>query len=243
MKGTGSGLASYLTGMAGALARWQRRWEASCLPGGLTSPSGSRPSRWWRPRRSLGLHRQLTCGRGGPPRPRGTLLAASSPRGVAWGTGPWSAARRARRQGDRGDAIVVWCLLTAILLLPLGGLSVDLWHGIAVQRKLQSAAEDAAAAGASGIDVAVYRQSGCVLLDPSVAVLLAEENLAQQAGLGPLAAEDISVAPNRAQITVVLREAVHLTLLKLVEGDRPLVVAASATSEPRGSLSGEGCSQ
>ena len=45
-----------------------------------------------------------------------------------------------------GDAIVVWCLLLALMLLPLGGLSIDLWHGIAVQRQLQSAAEDAALA-------------------------------------------------------------------------------------------------
>jgi hypothetical protein len=155
---------------------------------------------------------------------------------------------RPRRDGldrgdltDRGDAMVVWCLLLALLLLPLGGLSIDLWHGIAVQRQLQSAAEDAATAGASGIDIAVYRRSGCIVLDPAVAVPLAQANLASQSGLGSLASVDVEVAPAGNEITVVLRKDVHLTLLKLVEGDRPLVVRAEATSQPIGSVSGNGC--
>ena len=43
-------------------------------------------------------------------------------------TGPfaWIASRAARRD-ERGDAMVIWCLGLAILLLPLGGISVDLW--------------------------------------------------------------------------------------------------------------------
>ena len=147
-----------------------------------------------------------------------------------------------RALSDNGEAMVVWCLLLALLMLPLGGLSVDLWHGIAVQRELQSAAEDAASAGASGINVSEYRQSGCVVLDPTTAQGLASANLASQAGLGPLVSTSIEVAANDSSITVVLRKDVHLTLLRLVEGNRPLVVAAQATGEPAGSVSGTGCS-
>jgi Flp pilus assembly protein TadG len=142
---------------------------------------------------------------------------------------------------ERGDAMVMWCLLLALMLLPLGGLSVDLWHGIAVQRALQSAAEDAATAGASGISVSQYRDTGCLVLDPGVAVPLAQANLASQTDLGPLAGADISVAPGGQSISVTLREDVHLTLLSLVEGDKPLVVTASATSAPRGSVPESGC--
>lgn len=148
---------------------------------------------------------------------------------------------RAGHACERGDAMVVWCLLLALLLLPLGGLSVDLWHGIEVQRQLQSAAEDAATAGSSGIDVAEYRQNGCVVLDPASAVSLASANLASQQQLGPLASTDIEVAPDGDEITVVLRKNVRLTLLTLVEGNRPLVVTAEASSEPEGSVSGNGC--
>ena len=109
--------------------------------------------------------------------------------------------------------MIVWCLLLALMLLPLGGLSIDLWHGIAVQRSLQSAAEDAATAGSSGIDVQQYRATGCLALDPSAAVPLAEANLASQGHLGPLATVDISVSPDDRQISVRLQEDVHLTLL------------------------------
>ena len=137
--------------------------------------------------------------------------------------------------------MVVWCMLFALLLLPLAGLSVDLWHGIAVQRQLQSAAEDAAVAGASGLNAQQYRDTGCIVLDPTVAVPLAEANLALQTGTASLAGSNIQVSANDQDITVSLREDVHLTLLSLVEGNRPLVVAATASSEPRGSVSGTGC--
>jgi len=137
--------------------------------------------------------------------------------------------------------MVVWCLLLAMLFLPLGGLSVDLWHGIEVQRQLQAAAEAAALAGSSGINVAQYRAQGCIALDPGTAVGLAEANLAAQTGLGPLAGSTFTASENDEEISVSLREDVHLTLLSLVEGDRPLVVAATATSTPEGSLAGSEC--
>jgi Flp pilus assembly protein TadG len=137
--------------------------------------------------------------------------------------------------------MVVWCLLIAVMLLPLGGISVDLWHGIEIQRQLQSAAEDAALAGASGIDVAVYRRSGCIVLDPTAAVPLAEANIAEQAGLGPLAATSIVVSADGRRISVELRKDMKLTLLSWAEGSRPLVVVATAQSGPEGSVSGDGC--
>jgi Flp pilus assembly protein TadG len=137
--------------------------------------------------------------------------------------------------------MIVWCLLVALLLLPLGGLSIDLWHGIAVQRSLQSAAEDAATAGSSGIDVQQYRATGCLVLDPAAAVPLAQANLASQQNLGPLATVAISVSPDDQEISVRLQADVRLTLLSLVEGDKPLVVTATASSSPEGSVRGSGC--
>jgi Putative Flp pilus-assembly TadE/G-like len=146
-----------------------------------------------------------------------------------------------RASDERGEAMVVWCLGLAILLLPLGGLSVDLWHGIAVQRQLQSAADDAADAGASGIDTGSYRQTGCLVLAPGLAEAMASENLALQVGLGPLRDETIAVSPNGQEITVVLTESVHLTLMALVEGGKTLTVTATATSRPEGSQPGAPC--
>jgi Flp pilus assembly protein TadG len=154
---------------------------------------------------------------------------------VARGIGPV-------KHDERGDAMIVWCLLIALMLLPLGGLSIDLWRGIAVQRSLESAAEDAATAGSSGINVQQYRATGCLVLDPSSAVPMAEANLASQRNLGPLATVDVYVSPNNQQISVRLQEDVHLTLLSLVEGNRPLVVTATASSSAEGSVIGDRCS-
>ena len=142
---------------------------------------------------------------------------------------------------EAGNATVFWCLLVALMLLPLGGLSTDLWRGIAVQRQLQAAAEDAAAAGASGIDVAAYRQTGCLVLDPSLAVALAESNLRSQIGLVPLAGESVQLGPGATDISVYLTKDIPFTLLRWVEGDRPFVIRASATSAPRGSAPKAGC--
>jgi len=148
-------------------------------------------------------------------------------------------ARRCR--GEHGDAIVVWCLLLAVMLLPLGGLSVDLWHGIAVQRQLQSAAEDAALAASSGIDTATYRRAGCVQLDPSSALALAGESVASQQGIGELASASFQISPDGRAISVTLEERVSLTLLALVLGGKPLIVSATAVSAPSGTISGRGC--
>ncbi len=131
---------------------------------------------------------------------------------------------------ERGEAAVVWCLLVACLLLPLAGISVDLWHAISVQRSLQSAAEDAAAAAASAaVDVARYREAGCVSLVPAVAEQMARQALARQP-LGALSAADIVVGPGDATVSVTLEQPVQLTLLRIVDGGRPIVVAASASA-------------
>jgi Flp pilus assembly protein TadG len=156
-------------------------------------------------------------------------------------TGTGVSLAKAGNFDEKGEAMVVWCLLVALLLLVIGGLSIDLWRGIAVQRQLQSAAEDAALAGASGIDVGAYRATGCLRLAPGVAVGLAETNLAQQPGADTISAASVSVDDGGKTIRVVLKEDVHLTLLRLVEGNTPLVVTAAATSGPVGSLSGTGC--
>ena len=147
----------------------------------------------------------------------------------------WIASRAAAAHRDeRGDAMVIWCLGLAILLLPLGGISVDLWHAVSEETALQSAASAAAEAGASGIDVPTYRASGKAVLDPSLAVSLAQSNLDQQTNLPELSAPpNITVTPGGGQITVELHETVHLTLLGILEGNHPIHITATGSAAPR----------
>ena len=140
--------------------------------------------------------------------------------------------RHRHRRDERGDAMVVFLVGMLLLILPLGGISVDVWHAISDERALQSAADAAAAAGAGGIDVNAYRYQHRLALDPTVAASMATASLAAQPGLPTLSGPpDIGVAPQ--QITVVLHEDVHLTLLRIVAGDRPIKIVATASSAPR----------
>ena len=140
----------------------------------------------------------------------------------------------AGQESERGDAMIIWCLGLALLLLPLGGISLDLWHAVSQERALQSDASAAADAGASGINTTSYRRDGQVVLDPSVAVSLAETNLAEQHDLPPLsAAPIITVSPGDGQVTVELQADVRLTLLQIVEGNRPIHIVATGSAAPR----------
>jgi Flp pilus assembly protein TadG len=153
---------------------------------------------------------------------------------MRWAAGWLRARAKMARVDERGDAMVIWCLGIAILLLPIGGISVDLWHAVSQERALQTAASSAADAGASGIDVPTYRAGGQAILDPSTATSLAETNLVDQTNVPPLTSPPaITVAGDGGHITVTLHEDVHLTLLGIVEGNHPIHITATGSATPR----------
>jgi Flp pilus assembly protein TadG len=128
--------------------------------------------------------------------------------------------------------VVLWLLGVSTMLLMLGGLSIDLWHVFSERRALVGAADAAAYAGASGIDLDAYRRDGTVRLGPA-AEELARASLAGQGDLAALAGTPaIAVAPER--VTVVLEGRVELTLLRLLApGTDALDLRVSASAEPR----------
>jgi len=146
-----------------------------------------------------------------------------------------SPARRMDRS-ERGDAVILWCLGLAVLLLPLGGISLDLWHSISDERALQAAAAAAATAGSSGINVTAYRQDGTVSLEADLATSLALKNLSQQSNLPALSGPpSVVVDPTGNAITVQLHESVGLSLLRILLGGRLIHLTATATAAPRAS--------
>ena len=68
---------------------------------------------------------------------------------------------RSGLRAQRGT-ITLWLLGLCVLLLPLGGLGLDLGRAFATRRSLSAAADAAALAGAGAIDVAAYRADGTV---------------------------------------------------------------------------------
>lgn len=132
------------------------------------------------------------------------------------------------RQDERGS-ITIWMLGLSLLLLLFGGLALDYWRALALQRELASVADSAAIAAASGIDEDTYRRTGEIVLDPARSIALAEESVSWQ-GVG-LGSSMVDVEP--ASVTVTLTAEVELGLLGIfIDDDRPLTVTATATAEP-----------
>ena len=138
-------------------------------------------------------------------------------------------APRASARDERGT-MTLWVLGLCIMVLFLGGLSLDLWRVIAVRRSVVAMADAGATAGANGLDEGALR-SGELRLDPVLARADADDALRAQSGWPAVDAADVEIDGNR--VTVTLRAHVDFTLLGIfVHGD-PVEVRASASAEPR----------
>jgi uncharacterized membrane protein len=125
--------------------------------------------------------------------------------------------------------VTIWVLGLAMLLLLFGGLALDYWRALALQRELASVADSAAVAAASGIDEETYRLGGEVVLEPGRARSLANAAVAWQK-IDVLA---INVVVNPGSVSVTLTAEVELGLRGVFVGqDAPVTVRATATAVP-----------
>jgi Flp pilus assembly protein TadG len=131
-------------------------------------------------------------------------------------------------RAQRGT-ITLWLLGLGVLLLPLGGLGLDLGRAFSTRRSLGSAADAAALAGAGAIDVAAYRADGTVRLDPARAETRARHSVAEQLDD---AGRTLRVRVDPDAVTVEVEGDVDLTLLRLLRDAAPFTVTASATARP-----------
>jgi Flp pilus assembly protein TadG len=141
---------------------------------------------------------------------------------------PHPADSRSRQRGQ----VTVWMLGLALMLLFLGGLSLDLWRAFTERQALANAVEAAAIAGGSGIDEARFRSTGTLALAPQRAEQLAVGNLRSQPVFPRL--DTAQVNATDAQVEVVATTTVEFTLLRvLLPNDRPFTVQVRAVSVPR----------
>jgi len=133
-------------------------------------------------------------------------------------------------RSDRGS-VTLWMLGLSLLLLLFGGLVVDFWRALALQRELAAIADSASIAAASGIDEEHYRLTGDVVIEPNRAVTLGADYVgAQDAGLLDLA---ISTASDGSSVTVLVVDELELGLMGVfVDQTEPLTVTAEATALP-----------
>ncbi|MBE3204731.1 MULTISPECIES: pilus assembly protein TadG-related protein [Frankiaceae] len=124
---------------------------------------------------------------------------------------------------DAGTVTAFFVVLT-VALLAVTGLVVD--GGLALDRKSAavSLAAEAARAGAQGLDLATYRASGVIQLDPTAAERRAEQYLATAGTEG-------TVTATAATVTVTVTVRVPTQLLGIV-GIDTLTVTGQASAAP-----------
>ena len=138
-----------------------------------------------------------------------------------------------RRRGEAGF-VSVWMLGLGVVVLFLGGLSLDLWRAYSVRRTVAQMVDSAADAGASGIDEASFRGPAQVVqLDPPRAEALARAALAADPASSGLESAEVSAGAQR--VTVRAATLVPLTLMRVLLADRDLRVVVTGHAEPRGS--------
>lgn len=131
----------------------------------------------------------------------------------------------------RDDGTVgLWLLGLCVMLLFLGGLSLDLWRAFSERRALAGMADAAAIAGANGIDEQHWRASSAPELDPALAEQLAWAHLAAQTDGRALTGS--AVAATRDHITVALQGEVDLTLVRVLMANQPLRIGVTASANP-----------
>lgn len=131
------------------------------------------------------------------------------------------------KSSDRGS-ITIWMLGLSVLILTFGGLALDYWRALALQRELAAVADSAAVAAASGIDETVYRTTGELVLEPGRSADLARNAIAWQ-GVDVVS----SIFVEDDSVTVTLIGEVELGLLGVfVDQSEPLTVRATATAVP-----------
>ncbi|MGQ0824467.1 MAG: pilus assembly protein TadG-related protein [Actinomycetota bacterium] len=129
---------------------------------------------------------------------------------------------------ERGT-VTLWMLGLGICVLFLGGLSLDLWRGVAARRELSAQADTAATAGANGLDEPALR-AGVVELDPDRARALAVDALQRDEQFSTLDFAAVTVVED--EVVVTLQDRVPMSLLGIFDRGNSFVVRVTARARP-----------
>ena len=133
-------------------------------------------------------------------------------------------------RSERGS-VTLWTLGLSLLLLLFGGLAVDFWRALALQRELAAIADSASVAAASGIDEERYRATGEVVIDAARAAGIGLSYVASQ----DVALDDLIVTTefDGSSVSVLVVDRLELGLMGVfVDQTAPLTVTAKATAIP-----------
>jgi len=133
-------------------------------------------------------------------------------------------------RSDRGS-VTIWMLGLSVLVLLFGGIAIDLWRALDLQRELAAVADSAAVAAAAGIDEEHYRLTGEVVLDPVRAANLGRSSISSQDV--ELSETRVDTGADGSEVVVEIGAELGLGLLGLfVDQSQPLTITTSASAEP-----------
>lgn len=141
-----------------------------------------------------------------------------------------------RRAADDRGFLTIWLLGLCLLLLVLGGVSLDLWRVFSERQALAGLADSASLAGAAGLDLDAARR-GIVRLDQVDVSRRVAASIAEQPDKGSLVVSSVAIRVDQttSEVTVSADGQVHLTLLRLLLGDRPVNLHIRSTATARSS--------
>jgi len=141
------------------------------------------------------------------------------------------------RRSEAGFSAPIMVLIMAMMVLFIGGISIDLWRVIADHREVSGLADGAAIAGATAVDIAAFEADPTAdpILNPGLATQRACQYMEDHAGVTacPSATLTVDFAPDLTAIEVGFQREVELTFLRIVEvgGAEPIVVFSDAIVE------------
>ena len=141
------------------------------------------------------------------------------------------------RRNEGGFSAPIMVLIMAMMVLFIGGISIDLWRVIADHREVSGLADGAAIAGATAVDIDAYEADPTLdpVLDPAVATQRVCQYMADREAITacPSATLTVDFAPDLRAIAVSFQREVELTFLRIVEvgGAEPIVVYSDAVVE------------
>ncbi len=144
---------------------------------------------------------------------------------------------RRLRQEEGGFSAPIMVLIMAMMVLFIGGISIDLWRVIADHREVSGLADGAAIAGATAVDIAAFEADPTAdpVLDPGLATRRVCQYMSDHEGVTacPSATVTVDFAPDLTAIEVSFQREVELTFLRIVEvgGADPIVVYSDALVE------------
>jgi hypothetical protein len=134
-------------------------------------------------------------------------------------------------RNDRGS-ITFWVLGLTILILGFGGLALDFWRVLSVQRQAGAIADAAVVAAASGVDEEEYRLTGEIVLDPDRAIELGSLSVSSQDA--DVVSALFDVAADGSSVGVEVIDEIEGGFVAFFTGDDGvLTVRVTASAEPR----------